>query len=231
MRLMVVALAISACDAPSRPEKHDPAPAPVIASRADAAVDATAIDTAPKPQCTTSFDCGSAKDPPSDCMHTCVNGTCALFVTIRKEGEACVGVRDGGMYEHGGDPPAGATRLGFCDLAAGLYCDEGTCSKRLGVGTWCRMIDARDDVKCANGLYCDLNAEKCLRAPKVGGACDSSVSNRCALDAYCDPQSLRCKARRKDGAKCEEGAECRSNYCDPETLRCVKQPPTQPCPF
>jgi hypothetical protein len=230
MRLVVWMVVIAACRDEARPpNKHDTPPAAITAPRTDAAT-AALVDAAGTGACTTSFDCGENPLGPSDCMHSCSDGRCVLFVTVRGAGDACGGERDGDEYQRVAGPTT-ATRIGFCDVSRGLYCDHGRCAARKPAGSRCRREDAQDGFECVNGAYCDDATETCKPAPGVGGECGLAVVHRCATNAYCDPNTMRCKARRRDGA-CAEGIECSSNYCDPETLRCAKKPPApQPCSF
>ena len=222
-------LAIAACrDAAREPATHEPPPV-ALAAPHDALVDAAQVDAARPPECTGSYQCGPLPEGPTDCEHSCEDGRCVLLVTVRKAGEVCGGDIDGPWYQRK-TGSASATRLGFCDVAAGLYCDHGQCARRKPAGSRCSAIDAQDGFECATGLYCDDNSQKCMAAPGIGGECGLSVFHRCAASAFCDDKTMRCVASRADGKGCGEGAECRSHYCDPETLRCAKQPHERPCP-
>jgi len=227
MRLVVWIIAIAACrDATRMPNKHDAAA--ISVPLADAAV----VDAAMTPACKSSFECAPTEPPdmgPADCMHSCWQNRCYVFAAIRVVGEPCNGDKDGNEYLPVGAPPS-ATRLGFCDISNGIYCDRGRCAPRKPAGSHCRRLD-HDGFECAMGTFCDIESETCKQAPGIGEPCGLAVGHRCAASAYCEPERMKCAARRRDGVRCGEGAECRSMYCDPDKLRCAKRPPDHPCPF
>ncbi len=235
VRLVGCLVLLASCrDTPRPPTEHERTREAHDVRGADARV----VDAAPvapvgaalRKACKSSFECGKGLLEPIDCMHSCVDRQCFLFVTVRAEGGACHGEKDGNEYQRVIEATSSATRLGFCDVSVGLYCDRGRCATRKPVGAPCRTSDY-DRFECVVGTFCDAETGTCKPAPGVGGACDLDVSHRCAVSAYCEPSTMRCKPRRGDGARCDDGAACKSNFCDLDKQRCAAHPPQRACPF
>ncbi len=125
----------------------------------------------------------------------------------------------------------GATTPGTCERKAGLggtctgpgaclpslrcstLITTGTCLAKAVTGEGCIAWD-----DCQDGLYCDVQSQRCARLPGPGGDCSFDVTGyRCAAGSACAFSATsddRCVGWKDVGAACGYSGECLSNDCE-----------------
>lgn len=123
-----------------------------------------------------------------------------------------------------GEAPLPQTSVA-CYRSDGLYCDQGTCARTLGVGLACQ-----DDAACSGNVFCDFNTQACVAPRAEGEPCDA--------DSHCQSNECRDAPPSVDGmlmpqfcvsSSSVSAAQCGNDF-DAETPATEPGPSTNPPP-
>jgi hypothetical protein len=175
---------------------------------------------APGATCEQDEDCASSTEGEVECHSSSTGGALTRICQVQvrgKEGDACVGTKDGsssvsfGSSGSGGPPP----KVTFCNTADNLACDNETdkCTRIQDVGGPCSSSGSLS-YACVKTAYCDTQQKKCAARLPAGADCAASFSSdACADKHYCDQATKKCTAKLAQGAPCERSDQCESNTC------------------
>lgn len=165
-------------------------------------------------RCSDDSECRQPRGCEAKCVQEKVGtpGTCTIIAPNGKEGDACVGNREGNRssYAFENQPARGY----LCDVYANdAYCDghSGRCTKTKPLGAKCQSHAECGKGMCGPPVGGRAGSQTCVERPAAGTPCSDDY--QCALTASCDTKTKKCVPRKSLGASCATSDECVSFRC------------------
>ncbi len=182
---------------------------------------------APGATCSDDDDCAPSAEGDVDCASYSSNGATTRICQVRvraKEGETCIGTKDGSITSTSGAGGAPPPKIGICHTEDNLHCEsagtstngqtERKCARIQDVGGPCTSSSS---FACVKTAYCNTTTKQCAARLPLDGDCGTSSggfgSNVCQDKLSCDQATKKCVQGLADGAACERSDQCESKSC------------------
>jgi hypothetical protein len=167
----------------------------------------------PGESCSAASNCAASSEGEVACVSLPSSqdlAKCQVRVAGKAGDTPCVGTRDGAdiipyLDNDATEIPA---RAFVCNIADGLRCRFGTCTKMVAADGHCSL-----SWDCVPSAFCDPSTSTCKPRVASGGKCVTSDPVECMDGYYCGASAGQCTAKVANGGSCNASSMCGSGYC------------------